>query len=134
MSFFSSIGGFFSKLFSKAPSWSQTASATLTLIAPLTNTIVALTAGETDAAEISSIISEVQSDLAATAALISQAHSGADVSSQLNSTLSAVSNNLDVLLKAGHIKNATTQAKVEAAIKTITGEIQAIIAVLPASQ
>jgi hypothetical protein len=134
-SFFKSIGGFFSKLFSHAPSWSHTASTALTLVAPLVNTITTLAVGADVAGEVNNIIGEIKSDLAAAAALVSQSHNASDPSTiaTLQNVLGAINNNLSALLTAGHIKNQDTLAKVTLVVNAITGEISAILSVLPKS-
>lgn len=124
----------FKKLFSHAPTWSQTASATLTLTAPLLQTILLTTAGEEDAAQVSKVIAEVQTDLALAAHLISDSNGQAptaDTIAAINTALDAVSDNLSDLLAAIHIKNPTTKTKVETITKTIIGETQAILALVP---
>lgn len=128
---FKKIGNFFSKLFNSAPSWSQKASTAITLIAPLTNTLVALADGEEAAAQATSIVHEVQSDLAAAASLLSEAHGNATAPAGLTSVLQAVTDNLSSLLAAGHIKNPEKVSKVSAIVNTITGEISAVLSSLP---
>lgn len=130
-SFFSKIGHFFGKLFGAAPSWSQKASTTITLVAPLTNTIIALAAGEEAAKEATAVVHEVQADLAAASHLLSEAHGSSEYSAGLTSVLEAVNNNLGALLAAGHIKNPEKVTKVTAIVNTITGEISAVIGALP---
>jgi len=131
--FFKSIGGFFAKLFSHAPSWSQTASTTLTLATPMLNTFLQLTAGQDVANETVNVIGEIKSDLAAVATWLSQSHDSADPSviAQIRATLTAVNTNLAALLQAGHIKNPDTLSKVTIAVNAFTGEISAILDVLP---
>lgn len=135
-SFFKSIGGFFTKLFGHAASWSATASTTLTLAAPMLNTALSMIAGPDVAADANNVIGEIKSDLAASAALISQSHDSTDPSkvAQIKSLLTAVTGNLSTLLAAGHIKNEDTLNKVTTAVNAFTGEISAILSVLPATQ
>lgn len=128
---FKKIGSFFAKLFNSAPSWSQKASTAITLVAPLTNTIITLADGEEAAAQATSIVHEVQSDLAAAASLLSEAHGTATAPAGLNTILQSVTDNLGALLTAGHIKNPEKLSKVEAVVNTITGEISAVIGSLP---
>jgi pheromone shutdown protein TraB len=128
---FKKIGSFFSKLFGSVPSWSQKASTVITLAAPLTNTIVVLAAGEEAAAQVTSAVHEVQSDMAAASAFLSEAHGTATAPAGLTAVLQSVNDNLGALLAAGHIKNPETQTKVEAVVNTITGEISAVIESLP---
>ena len=128
---FKKIGSFFSKLFNNAPSWSQKASTAITLVAPLTNTLVALADGEEEAAQATSIVHEVQSDLAAASSLLSEAHGTPLAPAGLKSILQAVTDNLSALLAAGHIKNPDKVTKVKVVVGTITGEISAVLSSLP---
>lgn len=127
MTFFSKIEGWFSKVFSKAPSWQQTASATLTVAAPLLETIVTLSAGEGAGEEVGKIVAEVQSDMAAASALITSS----GPTPTLNSVLGSITGNLGALLTAGHIKDPGTLEKVTSVVNTIVGEVEAITSVLP---
>lgn len=128
---FHKIGAFFTRLFNSAPSWSQKASTAIKYVAPLTNTLVTLAAGEAEAEEYGRIVSEVQNDLALASAVLSEAHGTSVAPASLNTALEAVNTNLDSLLAAGHVKNPEKVAKIEAIVKTITGEIEAVISSLP---
>jgi hypothetical protein len=132
MSFFGNAQHFFKNLFNQAPSWSQTASTTLKLIAPLTGTIVELTAGDAGAAQATRVISEVQSDLAVASSLLAQSHGNPTAPDGLVNSLNAAKANLQGLLTAGHIKDPATVKKVEAAVNTISGEVDAIRSIIPA--
>lgn len=127
MSWFKDIENWMAKAFNAAPSWQQTASATLTVTAPLLQTIVTLSAGEAAGAEVGSIVSEVQSDMAAAATLIKS--SGATPT--LTSVLGSIQTNLGGLLTAGHIKDQGTLTKVTSIVNTFVGEIEAIASVIP---
>lgn len=129
MSFFSKIESWFTKIYGKAPTWEKTASATLTVAAPLVETIVTLVAGEPTAAAVGVVVSQVQSDVAAVAALISTAGPAPSISSILN----AITGNLKALLTAGDIKDATTLTKVESVVNLVVGEFEAILKVVPAA-
>lgn len=131
--FFKSIGSAFQKLFSHAPSWSQTASTTLTLATPMLDTALSLVEGPNVASDAVNIIGEVKSDLAAASTLIAQSHSATDpgVVSQIKAALGSVSANLSTLLAAGHIKDEATLSKVTIAVNAFTGELSAILSVLP---
>lgn len=128
---FNKIGSFFSKLFGSAPSWAQKASAAITYAAPLVKGILALTTGPEYSEEVGNIISEVQSDLALSSALVSSAHGSGSVPAGLRSALQSVNDNLDGLLAAGHIKDPATLAKVKAMVELIEGETTAILQSLP---
>ncbi len=125
MSIFSKVGSWFKKVFGSAAKDEQVVSATLAVIAPLTETIIALTAGEPAAAAIAAIVKEVQVDLA-TAATLATTAGGSSVT--IKSFLDAVVSNLKTLLSAGQIKDPVTATKVSA---TITGIIEEVEAILP---
>ena len=127
---FSSIKGFFTRLYNSTPKWSEEVSTGIKLAAPLTNSIVVLLAPE-EAPLVQGVVSEVQSDLAVAAQLVSQSHGSDTVPAGVNTALDSVKNNLSGLLTAGHIKNADTLAKVTAVVNTIIGEVEAIIGALP---
>jgi len=133
MSFFKGIESFFKKLFGST-NWEKTASTTLALVGPLTEEIVALSAGEPAAAEVQSIITEVQSDLALVSGVVSGA-TPASASPSLISTatnsLNSVKSNLSGLLAAGHIKDPAKVAQVTGLVNTIVGEVEAILSAMP---
>lgn len=133
MSFIGKVEHSFKNLFNKVPSWSQTASATLKLIAPLTGTIVGLAAGDEGSSQAAKIISEVESDLAVASSLLAESHDGAAAPAGLANALNAAKSNLQSLLAAGHIKNPATVRKIETLINTIVGEVEAIQSILPAN-
>src|SRR5262249_11087712 len=97
------------------------------------NTLLQLTSGQDVATEAVNVISEIKSDLAAVATWISQSHDSSDPSviAQIRATLNSVSTNLGALLTAGHIKNPDLLNKVTLAVNAFTGEISAILDVLP---
>jgi hypothetical protein len=130
---FKKIGGFFSKLFGKAPSALQTISAALTLSAPAAEEIYALvTSDPADAKEASNVVAEIQSGLAAASTLIADSHSSADATTyqKLDTILGAVKNDLQSLLTAGHIKNPQTLSKVTGITNLALGELDAILTVV----
>ena len=133
MSFFDKIGRFFKKVFSTT-SWEQTASATITVVAPLLETVVALVAGAPAEALVANVVSEIQSDLAASTVLIQDAALGNGTTSTktaIQSILTAVQTNLKSLENMAEIKDAATQAKVTAAVSAIGAEITAILTAIP---
>jgi hypothetical protein len=126
MNWFHKITSFLSKVFTSAPSWTVTAKATLNLLGPLAESVIILV-DPGDAKEAQSVITEIQADLGTASAILSGAPGN------LSGTLGAVSANLQGLITAGHIKNPDSVAKASAAITAITGEIQAILAAVPAA-
>ena len=130
MSWFSKVVTWFEHL--GHSNWEQSASTTLKLVAPLTETIVTEAAGEADADKVQSLVTEVQSDLAVAATLISGADApGASAGTQITTALNSVTANLGGLLSAGHIKNPATLTKVTSIVKTVVGEVEAILSAMP---
>jgi len=128
MSFFGSIGKFFKKAFGSEQTWERIASTALTVVAPLTETIVGLTAGEPAGAAVAAIMTEIQNDLAAVNAVVNTAGGS---SATVESTLKSVIANLQSLLTAGHIKDPATLSKVTVIVNTLTAEIEAILQAMP---
>lgn len=132
MSFFGGIENFFKKLFGST-NWEKTASTTLALIAPLTEEIVAEAAGEPAEAEVQSIVTQAQSDLALVSGIVSDAKGVASptlVQTAVD-TLESVKSNLSGLLTAGHIKDPAKLSKISGITKTIIGEVEAILGAIP---
>lgn len=117
MSVFSDISKFFKKVFGGS-NWEKVTNTTIKLIAPNVLLITEMTAGEADAVEISKVVKEVQTDLTALAHTSDTA--------QAEGLVNSIEENLDSLLKAGHIKNPQTLAKVESIVTLILEEISAI--------
>jgi hypothetical protein len=136
MSLFASIENEFKKIFGSTK-WEMTAETALTLISPLLTTVIALTAGEPAAAAVGAILAKIQSSLAAAIKVLGDVKAGNATSTSavatLSATLSSVQADLKTLLTAGQIKDPTTQAKVTAVVNTVVGEVQAVLAVIPAT-
>ncbi len=133
MSFFSAVKSFFEKL-AHSNTWEKSVSTTLDILAPLTEEVIALTAGEPAAAEVASVISEVQKDLGVVAGVVNGAEGGSAPASLIataQQSLNAVKSNLGALLAAGHIKDTATLTKVTATVNTIVGEVDAILGAIP---
>jgi hypothetical protein len=134
MTFFNKIVSFFEGIFGNS-NWEKTASTTPLVVTPLVESIVTLTAGETDAAQVSKVVTEIQTDLTKVAALITSLQAGtataSSVTTEISAVLDAVQANLDSLLTAGHIKDPATLAKVESITTMIIGEVKAILAAMP---
>ncbi len=129
MSIFKKIISFFVNIFGST-TWEQEASNSISLVAPLIETIVTLTAGESNSATVANVIKEVQTDLTDIVSFINGTGPNVNVTSVLNSIIS----NLDSLLAAGHIKNAVTLTKVTSIVTTIINEIEAILKIIPTSK
>ena len=124
------VESFFEK-FVHNTTWEQKASAGLGIVAPGLESVVALTAGESDSVEIQSVVSEVQTDLATLAGLLSQSQAGQNVVGTITNILNAVKNNLSSILTAGHIKDAETLTKVTAIVNGVIDEVEAILPLIP---
>ena len=126
VTFFQEIDTWFRKTFTNT-TWAQKASVALNVVAPLVETVVALTAGEPAAAVIAKIVSEIQVDMGTASVLLQQAAA----TPTLTGSLTAIQANLSSLLADGHISDEKTVAEVTAIVDTISGEIAAILGVLP---
>lgn len=133
MSFFGSVKSFFHKLFGELPSWEKTVSSTLTLLAPLTEEIVTVSAGEPAAAEVQSVVGEVQKDMSTVAAVASGAAGSPSATTYQAATtaLNSIKSNLGGLLTAGHIKDPAKAQKITGIANTIIGEVEAILSEIP---
>jgi hypothetical protein len=133
--FFKSIFAFFKSLV-HPQSWAKAVNTTLNLLAPLTNEVVALTAGEADAGKVAGVIDQAQTDLALVAGIVSTAETGGPSAPMLTTatnSLHAVQQNMQGLLTAGHIKDPATIEKVTGIANAIIGEIDAILKEIPGS-
>jgi hypothetical protein len=122
----------FKKLFGSSK-WEKTTSAVISYIAPLLETLVALTAGGPAAALVTNIVSIAQTDLATLAAVVDGATAtpaANEVSAAINA-LNSIKTNLAALLTAADVKNAATSLQVTATVNAIIGEVEAILANVP---
>lgn len=127
-SIFRDIGGIFKKLFAAEPKITQVVIATITVIAPLVETILVVTGQEVEARAVELVIEQVETDLTAITALVQSS----GVTPTLTSVLNAVVENLESLLTAGQIKDPNTIKTVTATVGVIVGELKAIIAEIAA--
>lgn len=134
MSFLSAVGGFFKKLFNTAPQWTIIASTAVKFALPAALGLMQVIDPH-ESPEAVNIAGEINSDLALVGTLLSQMHGNPDQSkvSQIQTTLSAVNQSMASLLSAGHIKNPGTVGKVEAISSIVTGEVNAILSVIPST-
>ncbi len=117
------LKAFFLKVDADEPKIEKAAATTLAVAAPLVGTIVGLAAGEPAAAEIETIITDVQTEMANVQTTITAAGSAPTVTTALN----AIVANLKSLLTGALIKNPTTLGKVSTVATTVIGEVEAII-------
>ena len=121
-SFFKKVELELKKLFVHAPGWEASAAATMTYIAPMVETLVALT-DPAAAPVVNGLIAKVQSAMAAATVVIKDAGPTPTLNTYLNSILA----NLVQIEDAAQIKDPGTTAKLTALVGTITGEVQAIV-------
>lgn len=127
-SLFSKIKSIFKKLFGMEPKIAQAISATITVVAPLLETILIVLGDAPVAAIVSDIVETIQTDLAAATALVQS--SGATPT--LTGVLNAVVTNLNSILSAADVKDPVTLEKLTTIVNTLVAEIQAILIELPA--
>jgi hypothetical protein len=132
--FWSRVEAAFKKLFGST-TWEKTASATISFVAPLLETIVGLAAGGPAATIVANIVATVQSDLATVSAVVTgatQTPPANEIQACLNA-LGSIKANFAALLAAAEVKNSAEATKITAVANTIIGEIDAILENLPAS-
>lgn len=122
VSFFEKVKAELKKLFAHAPGWEASAAATLTYVAPMVETVVALADPEAEPA-VTAIIGKVQSAMAAAAVVVKTAGPTPTLVTYLN----AITNDMTQIESAACIKDPSTAAKLNALVGTISGEINAII-------
>jgi hypothetical protein len=127
VTFFQSIGNWFKKVFKNVPAWNVVALSTLNTVAPLFETVFALVDPGL-AAIATPIITEIQTDLGTVSQLLTSANTA-----NLTTLLNAIKANFSTLASEAHITNPTSLAQAQAAEATITSELEAIIAAVPAS-
>lgn len=128
VSFFARVKAELKKLFVHAPGWEASASATLTYVAPLVETVVVLVDPEA-APVVVALIQKIQSAMAAAAVVLKDA----GPAPTLVTYLQAINTDLAQVQAAAGIKDPVTAAKLSATVATITGEVNAILtAVAPA--
>jgi hypothetical protein len=123
---FEKIGSWFKSWFKKVPSWNVIALSALGVIAPLVETIVDL-ADPAAGAVITPIFTAIQSKLGTVASLLSSGST-----TNLATTIQSILTDLPTILPLLNIKDAATQEKVTAATTSITSELEAILAAIPA--
>lgn len=127
LSFFKKIEGWFATVFKNAPAWNVTALSALNIIAPLVETVVDL-ADPALGAVMTPIVTQVQAALGTTSQLLAAGNT-----SGLTGLLNSIQTNFSSLLTEAHITDPASVAKANAAATTLTSEIQAILAAIPAA-
>lgn len=127
LSFFAKVKAELKRLFTHVPGWEASAAATLTYVAPLVESVVALVDPEA-APVVNALIAKVQSAMAAAAVVIKDAGPTPTLITYLN----AVKGDLAQVEGVAGVKDPVTAAKLTALVGTITGEVEAILAELGA--
>lgn len=122
-SFFAKVTAELKKLFTHAPGWEASAAATLTYVAPMVETVVALV-DPAVAPVVDGVVVKVQSAMAAAAVVIKDAGPTPTLVTYLN----AIQGDMAQVESAAGIKDPAAAAKLAALVGTITGEIGAILA------
>ncbi len=128
--FFGAFKSEVGKLFKHAPAWDAAAISTITYVAPLVETAVAL-ADPAAAPAVASIVTKVESALTSAQVVLK---AGQTSSPSLITYLQAVNDNIDQVEAAAQIKDPATAAKLTAIVGTITAEISAIIGEIQAAK
>ena len=131
MSFFSNVKAFFHNLFGHLPTWEKAASSTIKIIAPLTEEMVLLAAGEPAEKEVQSIVGEVQSDMAVAAGILGSGPASSSGIQTVTNSLNAIKANMSGLLAAGHIKNPLKIERFTGIANTIIEEAEVILSEVP---
>ena len=126
LSFFAKVKAELKRLFTHVPGWEASAAATLTYVAPLVETVVALVDPEI-APVVTALIAKVQSAMAAAAVVVIK---DAGPTPTLITYLNAVKGDLAQVEGVAGVKDPVTAAKLTALVGTITGEVEAILAEL----
>ena len=122
LSFFAKVKAELRKLFTHAPGWEASAAATLTYVAPMVETLVALVDPGV-APVVNGLIAKAQSAMAAAAVVIKDA----GPTPTLVTYLRAIQSDLAQVESAAGVKDPATAAKLTAMVGTITGEMEAIL-------
>ena len=127
-SFFARLKSFFVKFFTDAPAWEKVASGAIGLIAPLVETALSLAGDSPAAAVVTSIVGKIQTDLATASIVIEDSGPAPTVASILGS----IKTNLTAILEEVKVTDPASVDKITAGVTLLTGEIDAILAEIPA--
>lgn len=133
--FFKSAFDWFKKVFTNTD-WTHAAQVAITVAAPLVDTVAELVGGPAAGAEVANIVNIVKTDFGVVSTTLSQVQAGsAGVSAigLLKNTLASIKDNLQALLGVAAVKNDATKQTVTLTVNTIIGEIDAILASVPAT-
>lgn len=130
--FFEEVGAELKKLF-KSTAWEQAALAVVTYVAPIAEGILTF-ADPAIEPLVANVVNVVKSDLATISVVVKQgtAAPGSPAAVAVTTALNSINTNLRGLLEVAEVKNSTKIAEITAAVNTITNEVDAALAALPA--
>lgn len=134
MTFFKKAFDWLKKVFTNTD-WTHAAQVSITIAAPLVETVAGLVAGPAADAEVTNIVNVVKTDFGVVSTTLGQVQAGSsnvNTITLLKNTLSSIVTNLQSLLTVADIKDAGTKQTVTMTVNTIVGEIEAILASVPA--
>lgn len=126
--FFEHVWSFFEN---DADKLETSAAVAISVATPLLSELISLTAGEPIAAKVSAVATQAVNDLNNTAAMLKGAEAGS-ADHSVSGLLNDVVTDLPALLQDADIKNSTKSTQITGIVKTVVGEVQAILAALPA--
>jgi len=125
--FFEHVWSFFEN---DADKLETSAAVAISVATPLLSELISLTAGEPIAAKVSAVATQAVNDLNNTAAMLKGAEAGS-ADHSVSGLLNDVVTDLPALLQDADIKNSTKSTQITGIVKTVVGEVQAILAALP---
>ena len=134
MKFLHSALAFFKKVFSNTD-WTHGAQVAITVAAPLVETVASLAGGPAVGAEVAGIMNTVKTDFGVVSVTLGQIQAqpgNVNAITLLKNTLASIKTNLAQLLAVAAIKDPATQQTVTLTVNMIIGEIDAILASVPA--
>lgn len=131
ITFFEKVGSTLKKLFT-SHGWETKAIATINYVAPMVETIVALTAGGPAATIVANVVNIVKADLATVATVCQDGMPapGSTAAQTVTSALNSVKSNLTELLADADVKNSAKAEEITAVTTTIIGEANALLSSL----
>lgn len=134
MSFFKNAFDWLKKVFVNTD-WTHAAQVSITVAAPLVETVADVVAPAA-APEVTSIINIIKTDFGVVSTTLGQiqtAPGNVSAITLLKNSLASIKTNLAQLLTVADIKDAGTKQTVTMTVNTIVGEIDAILASIPAA-
>ena len=129
--FFEKVGSEIKKLFGSS-TFEQEVQSTITYAAPLVEGILAVADPSLEPI-VAAVLNTVKSDLATVSTVVQggKVAAGSSAAKTICAALTSVNSNLSGLLQVAEVKNSTKIAQITAAVNTLTGETNALLANLP---